>query len=436
MRGRGGRRAILLTLTAPAAAMMHSSRAVGKQQRRVCAVGKGAGYGRASKGIHSHKMRPIGTLLRAPAFWDAPRSLLSDAVLPLSMIYAAATRLRDACARPPMVAPAPVVCVGSVLVGGSGKTPVALALGQRLAAQRPSLAVHYLSRGYGGTAAGPLRVQPGMHEAAEVGDEPLLLAVVAPTWVGRRRSDSATAACASGAQLLIMDDGLQHPLLHRDLSLLCVDRAYLLGNGRVLPAGPLREPAARGYAKADAVVALSYPCDDAPSACSSNSPSSLAAAAAASGGGDFTGCNALASAEELRKRLGMPDELPLLLARLEPDAEAAARIARKRVVAFSGTARPQRFFDTLTALGCELVRAPLALPDHSPIDARTLQSLQREASVHGALLVTTSKDAARLTASERAGLSCLSATIRWLEGSESALDELLGPLARRACSPP
>ena len=248
------------------------------------------------------------------------------------------------------------------------------------------------------------------------------------TWVGRKRSDSAAAACASGARLLVMDDGLQHPLLHRDLSLLCVDRAYLLGNGRLLPAGPLREPAARGYAKASAVVALSYACVSVPSTAGSALPDTTAAAHLA--GGDAPDSEA-----ELRARLAMPDDLPLLLARLEPDPEAMARVAHRRVVAFSGTARPQRFFDTLRALGCDLVTTPLALPDHSPIQARILERLRRDASAHGALLVTTSKDAVRLTADEREGICVLSTALRWQEGSGSALDELLVPLVQRASAP-
>ena len=386
----------------------------------------------------------IGTRLRAPELWNE-RGFLSDALVPFAFMYGAAARLAEACAPPPKVAAAPVVCIGSVLVGGAGKTPVALALAQRLAMSKPRLSVHFLSRGYGGTeddiGGGPLRVDLKKHNAALVGDEPLLLAAAAPTWVGARRCDTAAAACANGAQLLLMDDGLQHKSLHRDLSLLCVDSSFLLGNGRLLPAGPLREPAARGYAKADAVVAV-VPfavCDELPD-CTSSSNGSGSRLDSGSGGSSGSAGNRGSSSShshvsapseaELRARLALPESLPLLRARFKPDPAAAARLVRQRVVAFSGMARPQRFFDTLCTLGCAFACAPYALPDHAPIDASMLDALRREARRHGALLTTTSKDAARLTAEQREGVCVLPMTLQWLDGAEQVLDALTAPLMR------
>ena len=343
----------------------------------------------------------LGRRFRAPAFWDAP-NLVSDAILPLAVAFSAATRLREAIVAPPVVVTAPVICVGSVLVGGSGKTPVALAIGERLLSKDPTRRVHFLSRGYGGAAAGPLLVSPKEHCAHLVGDEPLLLAEVAPTWVAARRCDAAAAACRHGADLLIMDDGLQHTTLYRDLSLLCIDSGYLLGNRRVLPAGPLREPASRGYAKADAVIAIA--------------PVS-------------SGVNGMPSASELRKRLGLPDALPLLRARLEPEPTAASRLRGQRIIAFSGTAHPARFFDTLRTLGCEFVRTPCALPDHAPIDDGTFSTLREAAQTAGATLATTSKDAARLSASQRRAVEVLPISLKWIDGAETDLDRLIGQLS-------
>ena len=338
---------------------------------------------------------PLGTLLRAPAFWDT-RGPLSDAVLPLSAAYAAASRLHEALSGTPARARAPVVCVGSALVGGACKTPTVLAIAERLAARRPALRVHVLTRGYGGTERGPLRVRPAEHGACAVGDEALLLAAAAPTWVGAARHEAATAACAAGAQLLLMDDGLQHHGLQRDLSLLCLDEAYLLGNGRVLPAGPLREPFGRALARSDAVVCVRQP----------------------AGGGARTDA-------ELRAALRLPPATPLLRAALEPDKAAAAALAGERVVAFSGTARPERFFDTLRGLGCVMARAPTPLPDHAPLGAELLARLRGQAAEEGALLATTCKDAARLPAAERAVVHTLPVRLRWLGGAAAILDALI-----------
>jgi len=167
-----------------------------------------------------------------PRFWDR-RGPLSDALLPLSHAYSAATRVFEAAQPLARRAPVPVLCVGAAVVGGTGKTPVALALCESIARRHPSSRVHFLTRGYGGRERGPLRVDPSTHSAARVSDEALLLARAAPTWVSASRWAGASAACASESPptLLLMDDGLQHPSLHRDLSFLVVDSEYLLGNG-------------------------------------------------------------------------------------------------------------------------------------------------------------------------------------------------------------
>ncbi len=328
--------------------------------------------------------------MRAPEFWAADGAgMASTALLPLAWAYGLAVRARFAAGHP-WRAPVPVLCVGNMVAGGAGKTPVALSLGGRL--KGLGVAVHFLTRGYGGGAAGPLRVDAQRHAAEEVGDEALLLAGAAPTWVARDRAAGARAAAAAGAGAIVMDDGFQNPALAKDVSLLVVDAAYGFGNGRLMPAGPLREPLAAGLARADAMVVIGPDGADA-----------ARRMAAPSGAG-----------------------LPLLEARTVP-GPGAAGLAGKRVLAFAGIARPEKFFRTLRSLDCELVAAR-AFPDHHAYSARDIESLRRAAAEAGAVPVTTAKDAVRLTPEARRGIEVLTITVRWED--EAALDAVLEPLIR------
>ena len=281
---------------------------------------------------------------------------------PFAWAYAGVGGLRRAWTRP-WRAPVPVICVGNLVAGGAGKTPVAIALARRL--QAKGRAVHLLSRGYGGSLAGPVAVDRLRHDAGQVGDEALLLAAAAPAWIARDRPAGARAAIAAGAQCLLLDDGLQNPTLAKDLSLLVIDGAYGIGNGRVLPAGPLREPLATGLARADAVVLM---------------------------GEDRV---------EVTARLAGKT---VLRARLAP--ENAAAFADRAVVAFAGIGRPAKFFALLDSIGAELV-ARHAFADHHPYRAAELQRLLAEAQAAHAVLVTTAKDAARLPAEWRAHVEVL-----------------------------
>ena len=314
---------------------------------------------------------------RPPAFWRRD-GLLPRLLSPAASLVALETARRIA--RPGWRAPVPVLCCGNVTLGGAGKTTVALDLARRLLAR--GRRVHLLTRGYGGRAAGPHRVSPA--DSAElVGDEPLLLAEVAPTWVGGDRAASARAAVAAGAGLLLMDDGLQNPTLEKDLSLLVVDGASGFGNGRVLPAGPLREPVSAGASRCQAAVLI---------------------------GVDAT--NAAAS---------LPPGLPVLRARLVP----AARMDGRRALAFAGIASPEKFFATLTQAGAVLVeRAPF--PDHHRFSERELHNLLEQAARLDALPVTTAKDAVRLSPAVRAQVHVLRVTLAWED--EAALEALLARL--------
>lgn len=309
--------------------------------------------------------------MRAPGFWSRPPGapgLAAPALWPLSLIWRLATALRWRLVRPE-TAPIPVVCVGNLTAGGAGKTPTTIALAQALAAR--GVAVHVVSRGHGGAARGPRRVDALADAASEVGDEPLLLALWAPTWVSRDRAAGVRAAAREGARLALLDDGFQNPRLRKDLSVVVVDAGAGFGNGRVIPAGPLREPVASGLARADAAVLIG---DDADAARTL---------------GDWP---ALARLAPLRARLA-----PLA---------AAMPLDGADVVAFAGIGRPEKFFQTLRALGARLVAAH-AFPDHAPYAPRILRRMIDEARAADAMLVTTEKDAARLPAAFRSQVLAL-----------------------------
>ena len=323
--------------------------------------------------------------MRAPAFWWRRSGWQAVLLEPLSVPWIVAGRLRHT-AVDPSHAGVPVICVGNVVAGGAGKTPVALAVAAALSGR----AVHFLTRGYGGRLAGPVRVDPAVHGYREIGDEPLLLARAAPTWVARRRAEGARAAVGEGADVLIMDDGFQNPGLHKDLSLLVVDGATGIGNGLVMPAGPLREPVMDALMRADAAVLI---------------------------GRDVTGIEG-----RLRERL------PVLRARIVPEPGAAVRLAGRRVLAFAGIGRPQKVFDSLIELGADVV-AMHAFDDHHPYGHDEVAALVDAAARLDAVPVTTAKDHVRLPPEARPLVEVLPVTVAWQE--PAALDALLAPLVQR-----
>jgi tetraacyldisaccharide 4'-kinase len=313
--------------------------------------------------------------MRAPEFWAATPGPASVLLAPLGAVWGAAARLRQAIAHPER-APVPVVCVGNLTAGGAGKTPVVLSLAAIGAAC--GIAAHVVTRGYGGRATGPLRVDPASHDAATVGDEALLIAARAPCWVARDRAAGARAAAASGATAVLLDDGFQNTGIAKDLALLVVDAAFGFGNGRVIPAGPLREPVAAGLARADAIVLV--------------------------GDGDVPA---------VVRRSGRP----VLRARLWP--LRGERLTATRVVAFAGIGRPAKFFASLHALGADVVAAH-AFPDHHRYRERDLARLRREAQAAGARLVTTAKDRVRLPQAACVGIEVLEIELRWDDPAAAA----------------
>jgi tetraacyldisaccharide 4'-kinase len=284
----------------------------------------------------------------------------------------------------------PVVCIGNLVAGGAGKTPTAIAVIEALVAR--GIAVHALTRGYGGSTRGPHRVDPVRDTAGQVGDEPLLLAAFAPTWVARDRVAGARAAVDAGAQMLVMDDGFQNPGLAKTLSLLVVDAGQGFGNGHCIPAGPLREPVAAGLARADAVVLIGS-ADD---------------------------------ARATMARWPALGTLPLLCGEIAPLATGLP-LADSAVVAFAGIGRPEKFFATLRACGAHLVAAH-PFPDHAPYAPKALRRLVAEARARDAMLVTTEKDAVRLPPALRHEVMALPVRLRLAQ--PDALDRLLDGLAR------
>ncbi|MCR9077943.1 MAG: tetraacyldisaccharide 4'-kinase [Hyphomonadaceae bacterium] len=323
--------------------------------------------------------------MREPRFWARdvdPRSreaapLLRFMLTPFSWLYAEATHRRIARATPLKVRPT-VICVGNLTAGGVGKSPIVAALRAHFEATT-DLRVATLSRGYKGKLKGPLKVDPDVHTSEDVGDEPIMLAKSGESWIGADRAATGQDMSNDGVDIIIMDDGHQNPGLHKDLSLIVVDAAAGFGNGHVIPKGPLREPIAEGLARADAIIVMGYGQPPAEVE-ESNLPVFSAVLAAQS----------------------KPSELPY--------------------VAFAGIGRPEKFFDTLKAMGAD-VRDAVPFPDHHKFTDGDLNYLRRLAGDYGATLITTDKDLVRLSAAQQTGI--LSLPVEVIFDRRADLDKML-----------
>jgi tetraacyldisaccharide 4'-kinase len=298
--------------------------------------------------------------MREPAFWHRPSSLLSLLLMPLGALYGAIAGRR--LQREGFDAGIPVLCVGNYHVGGAGKTPTVLALVKLLRELGETPVV--LSRGYGGRLRGPIKVDPARHAAADVGDEPLMLARTVAVVVARDRVGGVALARSQGASVIVMDDGFQNPAIAKDASLIVIDSDRGLGNARVFPAGPLRAPLPPQIERTDALIVV----------------------------GDGTAVAAVAAEVAARGK-------PVLSGHLRPDDASVAALRGKRVLAFAGIGDPTRFFRTLRASGIEVVRER-AFDDHHPFSQGEIEALIAEARRDGLTAVTTEKDLARLRSGE------------------------------------
>jgi tetraacyldisaccharide 4'-kinase len=335
--------------------------------------------------------------MREPAFWHRPRSWQSVLLAPFAAIYGAIAARR--LAKRGEVAAVPVICVGNYHVGGAGKTPTVLALAALLRSmgERPVV----VSRGYGGRLQGPLVVVPQRHGAADVGDEPLMMAAQVTVIVARDRAAGARLAEAEGASVILLDDGFQNPALAKDLALIVIDGRRGLGNGCVFPAGPLRAPLPPQLARTDALIVV--------------------------GEGEA----AASVAAELAAR-----HKPVLRARLLPDDGAIATLRGRRCLAFAGIGDPPRFFATLRASGID-VADEVAFADHHAFTPGELDGLLARAARGDLTLVTTEKDMARLRgdpalAAKSAAIVAFKVSLQIGDGG--ALRELVAPVlgARRS----
>ena len=312
--------------------------------------------------------RQIELAMRSPDFWypqdfaetgtGVAARILPVALCPGSMLYNALGQARRALTKP-LRADVKVICIGNLTVGGTGKTPTAIAVARQLTDRHNT--PFFLTRGFGGRAAGPLAVDPSRHTSRQVGDESLLLARHAPTIVSHNRLKGAELAVEQGADIIVMDDGFQNPTLVQDLSIIVVDAQRGFGNGRIIPAGPLREPITKGLARAHAIVLMQIDDD--------------------------------------RSNWITPDPLqnfrrPLINAWYQ--TWQPATLESERVFAFAGIGRPQKFFQSAAKLGLHIVDT-MAYPDHHAFTSSEFGIMVDRAETYGACLLTTEKDFVRLT---------------------------------------
>ena len=322
-------------------------------------------------------------MMIAPKFWTE-KGLISSALLPLSALWMLAGRLRTVLARPE-TAELPVICVGNISVGGTGKTPVTAMLCR--IAKEQGFSPCILMRGYKGRKAGPVFADPSAHTSADIGDEAVMLALTNDVCVSADRIRGARFIAAQNKfDLIIMDDGMQNPWLRKDMIITVFDGQSGLGNQRILPAGPLRESVSDGLGRTDAIIL---------------------------NGQDETGLKDL-----------FPQDLPVFEGQLHPDQKIAKTLKGKRLIGFAGIGRPQRFFATLKQTGAELVRE-LSFADHHSYSEADLSRLHQEALQAGAELVTTHKDWVRLPPEWRVRVLALPVSFRISRTHKQRLIKLL-----------
>ncbi|WP_417428069.1 tetraacyldisaccharide 4'-kinase [Kiloniella sp.] len=317
--------------------------------------------------------------MRTPEFWNH-RGLISTLLLPLSGFYYLGSILRQKLASPTKV-DVPVICIGNLTAGGSGKTPITLSLANTL--QQMGKNPHIVSSGYGGSQEGPLRVLPSQHSAREVGDEPLMMALAnsqtTPVWVSKKRIDGARAAIKEGANVILLDDGFQNPALQKDLSIIVVDNKIGFSNNRLIPSGPLRENITDGLKRADAIFIIKQP--------------------------DETINPELAD---------IFDGKDVSNVTITPaDKTIQATLKQKNIFAFAGIGYPQKFYSTLKDYSAKICGTK-DFPDHhqyTESDLKQIMSLARGSDADA--IFTTEKDFVKIPETYKDKISCLPIHAVW-----------------------
>ncbi len=326
--------------------------------------------------------------MKTPNFWTT-RGPIGVMLLPAACIWAAATKIRNLLAHEVRAA-LPVICIGNFSAGGTGKTPVSARLYDQLIARGHNPAI--LTRGYGGTFRQPLWVDHCLHSAKETGDEALMLAESRDVLIARDRIAGADKIAATGKHdVILMDDGLQHPYIAKDFSIGVFDGNVGIGNGWLLPAGPLRVSFKNGVKTIDAAII---------------------------NGADDTDIGAR-----------LPVAMPRYYGHLTADQNLIAELNGDPVLAFAGIGRPNRFFTTLRRAGANLVHQ-LAFADHHPYSEADLTRLQEDATRRGAALMTTKKDWVRLPAEWRERVNFLPVML-YLDHEDELVDKVIAIIAEK-----
>ncbi len=319
-------------------------------------------------------------LFKTPKFWYRPNDtrapLIEHLLSPLSWLYAMGYNI-DQSRKNRQHVDIPILCVGNIIAGGAGKTVTAQSFMSLVQKHKLAKKPHFLTRGYGSKIKGTMLVNLAQHSYEQCGDEPLLLAQDAPTIISKNRPEGADLAQRKGADLVIMDDGLQNPTLHKDISIVVIDGEMGFGNQKLLPAGPLRESLDEGFHKADAFVLIG---------------------------------------QDKRDLIPTLPKKPIFSARFSALNEDAPS-KDKPYVAFAGMGYPQKFFSYLKTLGYTLVEE-LDFPDHKPYTNNDIKALRAMAQSHKAELITTEKDIIRLPQGHGLNVHTLPVTLSWRDEGE------------------
>jgi len=319
-------------------------------------------------------------MLKAPKFWYLKKdTILSWSLYPLSFLFELGTKFRNVTSRTNKFS-FPIICIGNIVVGGAGKTPVAIKIGEllKIAGYNP----HFISKGYAGVIKKSTLVAP-WHSPKSVGDEPLLLSQIAPTWIGIDRVNSIKLAKNMGADCIIMDDGFQNPTIHKDLSIVVINASQEFGNKRVIPAGPLRESIKRGLSRTKLIIVI----------------------------GDIT----------ISLQKDIPDHIPIIQAKFKINNENKIFKGQK-ITAFAGIAYPEKFFTSLREQGAKIIKE-VTYPDHHIYDENDLLSLAEIANKTQSILVSTQKDFVRIPKSYRSLVNTLEGKISFEK--EEIIKEIL-----------